>query len=639
MSIKGKPPLLYAFLLTVLVFTLPAIAGSSDFTFSPEALSKSTVKILIKTNNEVVASATGFVWRKQNQIVTSLHLMSDAPNTRVIVEFERKKRLATIKKLLPSADLVLLEVTNPVADWIPLTDYNHKKPKYRAEAAALGFNRGSNGMSTRELRKGYITPEILKELLPPDAVAKLNKSNLVDLRLPIYYFDGSLLPGYSGAPVVDNAGKLIGIGNGGLENGASSVSWVIPAYQLANLIDSSISTLPAAFGSVNSTFSGDNTQHRQPSTAYNDKARHHKPAYDRTDTTTWQLTTFTSALLPFIFSKTLNLIDQTINPLLPFTNVSLVSPVEPPHLPAIGWSLLPGTTFTQLHNQFAAFIGSNSPAQPDNKAMIAIPTVETTNEAYWESNYREVSYDQFLFIKTKSRDYQQMLASSSDPDGLKKVFQIYKAFFKGYQIDHRNFVFDIYEDGRTGLNIAVPHGVELTVDDGRYLLVDGEMFCQTCPYEIQYHVRTRSDHDLATMQSTPEKFLEKVAYDHLADLLAEGPGYGEYQEFRHIESYGSDRHVLRALYSNFQNSHQQEALELNYFTAATSRDTWFQAQGILNRFDQEFIAALNKHQGTNCGNINLEQSKTALCGDLETILKILMSVHLTSFSNKFISEN
>jgi hypothetical protein len=39
---------------------------------------------------------------------------------------------------------------------------------------------------------------------------------------------GTLVPGYSGAPVVDNSNKVIGIANGGLDNGLSQVTWAIP---------------------------------------------------------------------------------------------------------------------------------------------------------------------------------------------------------------------------------------------------------------------------------------------------------------------------------------------------------------------------------------------------------------------------
>ncbi|MBL4795575.1 MAG: trypsin-like peptidase domain-containing protein, partial [Pseudomonadales bacterium] len=227
-KIIHRSGMLYVYVL----FLCVAISPSVHAGFDPEVLSQSTVRILIKTKQGVVGAASGFIWKNNNQIVTSLHVLSSDPKSKIIVEFGRKKRLAKIKAVLPKADLVLLEVRKPIDGWLPLTEFEAKKPPYKADVSALGFNQGSIGMSTRELRKGFVKPEILKVLLPPAALSKLLASKVLDVTLPIYYLDGSLLPGYSGSPIVNDDGVLIGIGDGGLENGASSVSWVIPATNL-----------------------------------------------------------------------------------------------------------------------------------------------------------------------------------------------------------------------------------------------------------------------------------------------------------------------------------------------------------------------------------------------------------------------
>jgi hypothetical protein len=57
------------------------------------------------------------------------------------------------------------------------------------------------------------------------------------------------MPGYSGSPCVDSYGKLVGIGDGGLENGALDVSWLIPAKYLKTLENSTSTTLPLAMAS------------------------------------------------------------------------------------------------------------------------------------------------------------------------------------------------------------------------------------------------------------------------------------------------------------------------------------------------------------------------------------------------------
>ena len=586
-----------AFTTLLIVIPISALAAPTSAPFDPEALSKSTVRILVKNKHQVVSSATGFVWQNDKQIVTSLHVMSNEPGTKVIVEFQRKKRLAKVKALLPNADLVLLEVSKPIEGWIPLNRFNGEKPKYKAEVAALGFNRGSTGMSTREFRKGYVTPEILKALLPPDAVAKLEQSKLLDLNLPIYYLDGSLLPGYSGSPIVDEFGELIGIGNGGLENGASSVSWVIPAYHLEQLASSSVTQLPPAIASTNRTFTGDNEYSRETGAAYN----------------------------------------------TPVNQFVLLDYIQPNIANAL-FDLRPPQLLSQAASKVLSYLSGNSRfIQPDKVATQtscgfddAPLGLDEDDDTYWENNFRKIDYHQFEFIKTKSRNFQQMLATSSDPKGLDKVFMIYNAFFKGYEIDYANFQFDVYEDSGIGLNIIIPQGTALKVDGNQYLLIEGDMFCQTCPYEIQYHVRSLSDKDQSQINKSPNQFLGNLADQHWEDLNEEGD-YGEYEELRDIESFGSNRYVLRALFSDFHLDHQ-DSYELNYYTAATNRDTWFQAQGILNRFDSAFSKALEKHRGTDCRKTNLEKDKAMICSDIETALKILVSVHLTSFSNKFMQQ-
>ena len=63
--------------------------------------------------------------------------------------------------------------------------------------------------------------------------------------------------------------------------------------------------------------------------------------------------------------------------------------------------------------------------------------------------------------------------------------------------------------------------------------------------------------------------------------------------------------------------------------------TWFQVEGILNRFDNEFLKQLKDQQGTDCRVDGLSRKKTAICNDIKIMMKILIGVHLTSFSNKF----
>ena len=559
-SLWGKylrlPPLLELSSLKVLTIFSCLFVNSTYAEFNPEVLSQSTVRILIKNDQGVIGVATGFVWKDPTQIVTSLHVMTNDPSGKIIIEFGKKRRLATVKSVLPYADLVLLEVKRPIKEWRPLTSFDPIKPKYKSQVSALGFNRGSLGMSTRELIKGYAKPEVLQQFLPESALAALAISKMPDIKLPIYYLDGSLLPGYSGAPIVNNKGQLIGVGNGGLENGSANVSWVIPALHLVELENSNKDKLPADLDEIAKIFTLDKIQ-------------------------------------PKIVRTVMNLSPETSH-----------------KMSGLNW----------LNSFLHGFISQAH----------AGPTKLSDLEEF--SPIVKVNYQQFNFVKVKTRSYRQMLSTSGAPKNMEHVFTLFNKFFHGYKVDHSAFLFDIYEDGNTGLNLVVPHGVQLTVDDG-YLLAQGNMFCRTCAYEIQYHARIVNENTVQAIKGNPREFLNNVSEQHWQDLNEEGD-YGEYSDFRSIEDFGADRYILRAAFSDFSEPFKQE-FELNYFTAATNKRAWFQAQGILNRFDEEFLNQIKTYRGTNCKLPSSSMTKSSLCNDINTILKVMLSVHLTSFSNKF----
>lgn len=250
---KIKQSVVLCFSVLVLSFgCTPAVAE-----YHPGRLSRSVVKVLVKDQLGVSSVATGFLWQRADLVVTSLHLMNTKSNAKVIVEFGKIKRHGKVVSVLSGADLVLLKVNRVVSGWYPIYRYSPDKPPYKAPLYALGYHRGASGLSSRELRKGYVEPELLSNLLPPDAVEKLRQAAVINVDLPIYYLEGSLLPGFSGAPVVDDQGVLVGIGNGGIRKGAASVSWVIPARYLNQLIRSDVSQLPAKLEDVNEVFFGD----------------------------------------------------------------------------------------------------------------------------------------------------------------------------------------------------------------------------------------------------------------------------------------------------------------------------------------------------------------------------------------------
>ncbi len=226
--------------------------------FNPDQVKNALVKVIVKVNDRESNSLTGFLWKSPHQIVTSLHGMSRTGDIMVLYQGQAWRR-AQIKKVLQKADLVLLELLpgqpELPAGLVPIQSFHPGKIAVGMEVFALGYNGGATGSSSRQMKKGYVDPETLANLIPKKDKDALAKIGFPALDLNILYLEGSLLPGFSGAPVFDTQSRLIGIGDGGLEKGASNVSWIIPASYLTELESSGLSALPPGFENLTQLFS------------------------------------------------------------------------------------------------------------------------------------------------------------------------------------------------------------------------------------------------------------------------------------------------------------------------------------------------------------------------------------------------
>lgn len=181
-------------------------------------------------------TATGFLWGNRGQVVTTLHVVSGCDQIFVYSENARARRRARIHRVLKDADLALLQVID--AFDLPGLSATTSPPRLHDDLVALGYELGTPSMGSKNLKLSFGRTQLI-EMLPPDAKEKVRRSGSPSLSLRVFRLQGHLVPGLSGAPLIDRTGCVAAIGDGGLESGAVSISWALPVENIQRLLNSS----------------------------------------------------------------------------------------------------------------------------------------------------------------------------------------------------------------------------------------------------------------------------------------------------------------------------------------------------------------------------------------------------------------
>lgn len=236
---------LKAALLATVLFGTAAHAQNDQPTDLSMKVLPSLVKIVSVCGNNEARVATGFVWGPSHSVVTDLHVVAGCPPPYTVLYFQTNgskltqvAREAKVSHVLRAADLVMLTVTNP-PDAPPLQlSPTPVKPEQWVEA--WGFPLGVQAPINTRLQVTFandLFPQ-LSSTLDDAARSELQTLKFPDLSANVLHLSGPLQPGDSGAPVLDQSGQVVGIGSGGLQHGASSISWAMRAQYLASLANS-----------------------------------------------------------------------------------------------------------------------------------------------------------------------------------------------------------------------------------------------------------------------------------------------------------------------------------------------------------------------------------------------------------------
>ena len=218
--------------------TAPAAAEGPDVTVL-NRIAPSVVRIVAEgcAGSEPARTGSGFVWGSLRQVVTDLHVVIGCRTIRVGYQGidELSARIANV---YVKADLVLLDVDRPPAA-VGGLDLAGDVPSVGATVDAFGYPLGLPERDTKELHISYATagsPE-LRQGLPAEVLTALQNQGFPALDIDVLHLDGNLLPGHSGAPLIDDAGHVVGVGSGGLARGTVGIGWAVRAQYVSQLPD------------------------------------------------------------------------------------------------------------------------------------------------------------------------------------------------------------------------------------------------------------------------------------------------------------------------------------------------------------------------------------------------------------------
>lgn len=204
-----------------------------------QAAQRSVARIMAEDcGNTPVRTATAFVWKDSQTLVTARHVVAGCKRIRVSLESTGKTYTVSPRRELAARDLVLLRSDQPL-EVAPLNAAGGL-PDVNSKVVVIGYPIGvpTSDSKMLDVTVRNVPPgSTLADLLPDGLRDQVEFSDTFALDTHILRLDGNLLLGHSGAPLLDAEGNVRAIGSGGLQNGAGGVVWAVRADYLAELAE------------------------------------------------------------------------------------------------------------------------------------------------------------------------------------------------------------------------------------------------------------------------------------------------------------------------------------------------------------------------------------------------------------------
>jgi hypothetical protein len=173
-------------------------------------------------------SLTGFRVRGEKGIVTALHGVVGCKAIRVKSDYgDLLTGPLTLSRFDVEADAALLVSDELLAKPANGINISRAPAAEGSRALVLGHPLDTGYHETDVIiRRPALRP--LFQEVPGDVYEALRARNSPSVKLNILSIQGPVVPGHSGAPVVDMRGDLLGIADGGLKGGTVEQAWAIP---------------------------------------------------------------------------------------------------------------------------------------------------------------------------------------------------------------------------------------------------------------------------------------------------------------------------------------------------------------------------------------------------------------------------
>lgn len=205
-----------------------------------------------KSSPKCARVQTGFRVRGIKGIVTALHGVADSNDIRVIGDQAAAKFRGPLRvvKADVAHDVALLsskEIEDVPADGLEIAEKVNWGSMGGVSVIGRPLGLPENLATALSLRRPAL--KALRDLVPPETAIALLDRRSPDPDQTVVSIDGVLLPGHSGAPILDSQNRVIAIGNGGLLGGPSGICWAIP-WERINFTDARSNSRLAALAGL-----------------------------------------------------------------------------------------------------------------------------------------------------------------------------------------------------------------------------------------------------------------------------------------------------------------------------------------------------------------------------------------------------